>query len=98
MGYRRDAQSQPESQPESLALRIARLLQSGPLAKSEISTGLGQKGISGQLNHVIRMLLHEELIEYTIPEKPTSRLQKYRLTDKGEILLKYGDGESTTHD
>jgi ATP-dependent DNA helicase RecG len=27
------------------------------------------------------------LIEMTIPEKPNSRLQKYRLTDKGRRLL-----------
>ena len=30
----------------------------------------------------------EELIEMTIPEKPNSRLQKYRLTDKGRQWLK----------
>jgi hypothetical protein len=27
-------------------------------------------------------------IEYTVPEKPNSRLQKYRLTQKGELALK----------
>jgi hypothetical protein len=28
-----------------------------------------------------------ELIEWTFPDKPNSRLQKYRLTDKGLALL-----------
>ncbi len=31
--------------------------------------------------------MDENLIEYTIPDKPTSRLQKYRLTDYGKEIL-----------
>jgi len=36
---------------------------------------------------VLEPLLSESLIEMTIPDKPTSRLQKYRLTAKGESNL-----------
>ena len=80
-------ESRPESQPESLEGRVLRLLVEGPLAKSELSSGLRQKEISGQLNKVIRLLLADQSVEYTIPDKPNSRLQKYRLTAKGRAAL-----------
>jgi Fic/DOC family protein len=32
-------------------------------------------------------LVHEEMIAMTIPDKPNSRLQKYRLADKGRARL-----------
>jgi ATP-dependent DNA helicase RecG len=51
-----------------------------PANKTEISSQLGQKKVSGQLNKVIRDLLAAKRIEYTIPNKPNSRLQKYRLS------------------
>jgi hypothetical protein len=53
-------------------------LASAPLSRQEISTALGEKKISGQLNKVISQLIADGLIEYTIPDKPNSRLQKYR--------------------
>jgi ATP-dependent DNA helicase RecG len=80
-------ESRPESQPESLTNRILGLLGDEPLSKSDISARLGQKKVSGQLNKVIRTLLTNELIAFTIPEKPSSRLQKYRLTQTGKRIL-----------
>jgi ATP-dependent DNA helicase RecG len=80
-------ESQPESQPESLKMRILTLLSNGSLAKSALSNELGHRKISGQLNKVVRQLLADKVIEYTIPEKPNSRLQKYRLTTKGKAIL-----------
>ncbi len=63
-------ESQPESRPESLAARVLRQLANGPKSKSELSSRLGQKRVSGQLNKVIRALMAEGHIRFTIPEKP----------------------------
>jgi len=57
------------------------------LSKAELSSSLGHKEISGQLNKIIRELLQNKTVEYTIPEKPNSRLQKYRLTEKGKAVI-----------
>ncbi len=66
-----------------MAARVLELLKSVPMSKTELSKNLGQKTVSGQLNEVVRQLVKEQLIEYTLPEKPRSRLQKYRLAEKG---------------
>jgi len=77
----------------SLDRRVLALLKTQALSKAEISTHLGQKEVSGQLNKVIRSLIAQGLIEYTLPDKPNSRLQKYRLTLAGERALKERFGE-----
>jgi ATP-dependent DNA helicase RecG len=69
---------------------VLSLLGKSPAGKAELARGLGQKNVSGQLNKVIRGLLNEELIEQTIPEKPQSRFQKYRLTEKGRRYVAEG--------
>ena len=76
--------SQLESRPESLEATIVSFLADGPMSKIEISRKLGQKQISGQLHRVIRLLVKNRIIEYTLPDKPQSRLQKYRLTNEGK--------------
>lgn len=79
-------ESQQESQPKSLEVKVLSLLAAGrPMSRSELSKRLGQKKISGQLNKAIRLLMDERSIEYTLPDKPRSRFQKYRLTDKGRV-------------
>jgi predicted transcriptional regulator len=39
------------------------------------------------MNSVLKPLLDSGLLEMTIPDKPRSSKQKYRLTDKGRALL-----------
>ncbi len=46
-----------------------------------------------QAEHYLKPALDDGLIEMTIPDKLNSRLQKYRLTDKGrQWLAQHGDG------
>jgi ATP-dependent DNA helicase RecG len=81
------AESRPESRPESLQEKIAAILEEQPRSKSEIGASLGHRSISGELNKQIHTLLELGLIERTVPDKPNSRLQRYRLTDKGRARL-----------
>ncbi len=81
-------ESRPESQPESLSQRVILLLELQPLSKAEIAASLGQKIVSGQLNKVIRTLLGQGTIEHTLPDKPNSRLQKYRLAEHGRKIAR----------
>jgi len=80
-------ESSRSSRKDGLALRVLRVLESRTLAKSGIAAALGQRTISGSLNATIRMLLAANRIEFTIPEKPNSRLQQYRLTSRGRDAL-----------
>ena len=93
-GQSRRSESQPESstsavpvQFQSLEERILALLRDGELPISIISRRLGQSRVSGQLKVVLKRLLEGSLVEYTIPDKPNSRLQKYRITSAGERAL-----------
>ncbi|WP_076790617.1 RNA-binding domain-containing protein [Chlorobium sp. KB01] len=82
-----EVSSRPESGPESIFERVIRELLIGSRSKSELAIALGHTSVSGKLNERVREMLADDLIEYTIPDKPKSRLQKYRLTEKGRKLL-----------
>lgn len=73
-------ESKPESRPQSLEESVLDLLKKGSLSKNELSQALGHKHISGALKKVLVSLLKQKKIGYTIPNKPNSRLQKYKLT------------------
>lgn len=72
---------------QSLPEKVVSLLVEGSRSASEISTAMGQKRVSGQLKVVLGGLLTKQQVELTIPDKPRSRYQRYRLTEKGRAWL-----------
>ena len=76
-----------QGQVVSLFARITSILADQVLSSGDITAALGKEYYSGHLRRIIKMLLSDGIIEYTIPEKPRSRLQKYRLTEKGRQML-----------
>lgn len=76
-----------QGQVVSLFVKITSILADQVLSSGDITAALGKEYYSGHLRRIIKMLLSDGIIEYTIPEKPRSRLQKYRLTEKGRQML-----------
>jgi ATP-dependent DNA helicase RecG len=72
-----------ELEQESLFSKILSKMLDKPKSRKEISRQLNQKSISGQLNEVLGKLYDRNLLEWTIPEKPNSSKQKFKLTKKG---------------
>jgi ATP-dependent DNA helicase RecG len=62
-------------------------LEKSELGRAAIAGHLGHKRVSGELNKQIQRLREAGLIAYTLPAKPNSRLQRYRLTDAGKAKL-----------
>ena len=71
----------------SLDMRVLAILVDGPLSKSAIARRLGHRSVSGGLNRVVRRLRRDGHVEYTLPEKPNSSRQQYRLTEAGGDIL-----------
>ncbi|MCC4771305.1 hypothetical protein FXV91_14375 [Methanosarcina sp. DH2] len=62
-------------------------LKDGEKSPSDLRSILNIKHRPTFRDNYLHPALNAELIEMTIPEKPTSNKQKYRLTAKGKSLL-----------
>ena len=68
--------------------KILAALASRPLGRSPLLSHLGYRQPTGNYKMAMTKLLQAKLIELTLPDKPNSRLQQYRLTAQGKDLLK----------
>ena len=59
--------------------RILELLDEKEMSKKEIIEALGYGIINGNLKRSINILLKVNIITYTLPNRPNSRYQKYKL-------------------
>ena len=82
-----------------VTLQVRSLLQSleGEQSRSEILDRLGLKDRVNLTTEYLRPALVAGLIEMTIPDKPTSSKQKYRLTARGRNLLAQLEEEERRH-
>lgn len=82
------AQSQTDTVSEFLSREsFLKLLESSELGRKEVADVFRVSSRSGYFKRFLADLVEDGLVEYTIPEKPRSRLQKYRLTEKGRSAL-----------
>lgn len=74
----------PQATPQ-VTPQVSELLKAlkGEMSRDELQAALGLQDRKSFRERYLKPALNAGLIEMTIPEKPNSRLQKYRLTSKG---------------
>ncbi|ORJ61634.1 Fic family protein [Geothermobacter hydrogeniphilus] len=86
--------SVPQDAPQ-VSPQVSKLLTviRGEMSREALQSVLGLSDRKSFRRRYLLPALADGLIEMTLPDKPNSRLQQYRLTDKGRQWLKqYGDG------
>ncbi|MFZ4395157.1 MAG: Fic family protein [Kiritimatiellia bacterium] len=89
-GARQGTEQDAEQDTEQVAEQVRKVLETlktDTLTGNEIMNGLGMAHRPTFLYKYMQPAVQAGLIEMTIPDKPNSRLQKYRLTDKGRAWL-----------
>jgi predicted HTH transcriptional regulator len=71
--------------------KILQVLRNDSLSTSELTRKVGISQAKDVRRRYLRLLLDMGLVEYTIPNKPNSKLQQYRLTAKGSEFAERQD-------
>lgn len=77
-----------DNQLSDLMISILKILEVKSLSRREIFTAIGMKNDFRSYKRNVEPLIVEELIEMTLPNKPSSKFQKYKLTDRGKAFIK----------
>lgn len=90
VGGKRESELPTQSPTQSTdpVVRLLDALKDGDKTAGDLRVVLKIKHRPTFRANYLHPALSEKLIEYTIPDKPNSRLQKYRLTKKGAGYLK----------
>lgn len=75
----------PASTPQVMAILTASL--AGEVTREQLQSATGMKDREHFRKEYLNVLLGSGLLEMTIPDKPRSSKQRYRLTSKGRTLL-----------
>ena len=80
----------PQVTPQTTP-QVAQLLATlfGEMTRGELQNALGLQDRKSFRERYLKPALAEGLIEMTLPDKPNSRLQQYRLTDRGKYWLQH---------
>ena len=82
-----EAQVGAQVQLTPIELDMLKACDTTPRSGQQLLEIAGYASRTGNFKRSMDKLLQSELLSMTIPEKPTSRLQQYRLTQKGRALL-----------
>lgn len=85
--------AKPQLVLSELALQALRAVVNMPLSRKELFVAMDLAGDSRAFKRHIEPLLKAGLLEMTVPDKPNSKLQRYRITGKGITMLADHKGE-----
>lgn len=74
-----------------VTVQVAECCRDQPQSAKAIMAALGLRHWKTFQSNYLVPLLDSGILERTLPDKPTSRLQKYRLTAKGRAVLGRGE-------
>ena len=76
--------------------KVLAVLSDSVMSTAELAKAVGISQAKNMRRRYLRLLLDMRFVEYTRPHKPNSRLQKYRLTEKGRTWVGENCGTSNT--